>query len=221
MKKHRCPYCGEESITAFNKMLCNNLGKRAHLNKFGNPCPSCGQHYMVASRAHTLINILLLLVEYGVPLLLLILAFDNVFFAALFIVYITVISAFAIIPFRNYFFMALTQYDQENFRHILLDPNADVTLNTSQKIKHLDIFGIRFREHTDVVRFHETFTNDLVPVVFYKDKKHSSNELKVTVMKAQFVPEALLHEGAEFSVIDNGEEIATGVFTAVYPPDEE
>ena len=219
MKKYRCPYCGEESITTLNKMLCNNLGKRTYFNKFGNPCPLCGKHYMVTTRAHTLINIIFLLAEYGVPLLFLILCFFNMLWSIPFILYITILNAFLIIPIRNHFFMAIVQYNQEKLRPIFLDPNADITLSTSQRIKHLDIYGIRFRERTNVVRFHETFTNDLVPVVFYPGKKNALDQMKVTVMKSQFIPEFLLQEGAEFTVIDNGEEIATGVFKTIYPTD--
>lgn len=217
MKKYRCPYCGEESITSANKLLCNNIGRRRHLYKIGNACPACGQYYAVRFRGSRWIDALFLLLIVGVPLLFLILGFWNPLYCALSVLTASVGNAFLLIPLQNRLFGVITQYDQEDFYHVRLDPNAEITLtDTTNAIKDQDIYGIRFDKRADLPRFREVFKNDLVPVVFFREKGDRSRTMRVTVMKSQYVPDTLLCEGAAFTVVDNGREIATGVFKTVY-----
>ncbi len=112
---------------------------------------------------------------------------------------------------------ALTMYDREKHKHIVPQTNAKLIIDIkTNRIDNLDIYGIRFHQKTNTVRFHETFTNDLVPVVFHKDNKKQDGELEVTIMKMKFIPKELLIEGSKFTVVDNGEEIATGEILTVY-----
>ena len=48
-----------------------------------------------------------------------------------------------------------------------------------------------------------------------KDKKQEG-EIEVTIMKKEFIPDDLLFYGSEFTVIDNGKEIASGLLVSVY-----
>lgn len=76
------------------------------------------------------------------------------------------------------------------------------------KIRYLDIYGVRIKKKTNNVRFHETFKNDLIPVVFLNEKRMEN--LPVHFMKAEYIPDELLYNDAELEIVDNGKVIAKG-----------
>lgn len=111
--------------------------------------------------------------------------------------------------------------NREGMEFVLPEPNAKVIIKRSTgKIRHLYIYGIKFDRKTNNARFHEAFTNDLVPVVFHKKDKKQEGETEVTIMKKEFIPDELLFYGSEFTVMDNGKEIASGLIVSVYEPTE-
>ena len=122
---------------------------------------------------------------------------------------------YLILSFDN-IFRSIIAYNHEDSKQIIPEPNARLRLYYEAKIiKNLEIYGLHFRQSTRNARFHDAFTNDLVPVVFHKERKYQQGELNVRVIKAGFVPEELLSVGSLFDVVDNGEIIAEGIITGV------
>ena len=202
MKKFRCPYCGEETVF---------LRHNGRINRGVITCGECNRpvrDWMISS----FVRILLI---------------SSLFLILVLLFFLTIrVSLGFLIPFVMYPFllMALSTvsigpfvpYDIETGRMVDREPNADFVLDNAKKIRNFGIYGVRFQKKTRVVRFHETFTDDLVPVVFYVDRRKPRNVWPVTIMKAEFIPEELLEDGAEFTVVDNGREIATGRIAKVY-----
>ena len=110
-------------------------------------------------------------------------------------------------------FATVLEYNEDGER-IIPTPDKDISIilnKPGRKIKYLSIYGVRFKKKTNNVRFHETFKNDLVPVVFLNKEK--TTELPIHIIKSQFVPEILLADGTELEIVDNGKVIGTGVFS--------
>jgi len=215
LKKYRCPYCGEECIPLIDKCICIEWKTSFYVLKQGNACRRCNNHFgkryiykwcdYVFPWAYLLIFGLFGLTYLNISVL-----------AIIFLVY-SFSLILVILPLVEYIFTEVTQFDQEKLKSYTLPPNAEIEISTDKiRIRNLSILGIKFNKKTNVVRFHETFTNDLVPVVFYKGNKKQQGKLKVTIMKMEFIPKDLLFEGSEFTVIDNGKEIATAKIIKVY-----
>lgn len=217
MKKYRCPCCGEECITLSNKIFSYEIvnPKTRYVNFNGNRCPSCGGIFLPQIKyKNSLPSKIILFLVVAILIYLFYLVFfvsTNYAFICLALLFIHPLIIAPISSINR----ALTMYDREKRKHIIPEANAKFIIDKiTGKIDNLDIYGVKFKKHTNVIRFHETFTDGLVPVVFYKDSKNQQGELKVTIMKTEFIPKELLVEGSEFSVIDNGKEIATGKITA-------
>ena len=226
MRKYRCPYCGEEGITASKKAFQFNTprARRGLQMKYG--CPSCDKKYMLQQRYPLSQGSGLLSIALSISLLLsaalfiIAVLFENysVIFTLTFFVFVIMLI---VMPLWNLKICGITQFNDAIQQNVLLPPNATVELTTStRRIDNLDILGVRFSEKTRKVRFAEAFRGEIVPVVFYKKSKDQAPPLQVTFMKAEFIPAELLHEGAQFTVVDNGEDIATGTIVKLLQDDE-
>lgn len=202
MKKFRCPYCGEE--TEFRVREGTDNRRVIVCCECDRPVRDWMRSPLVRSLwfgSYFLISILLIVLTFTVSL----------WFLLIFVLselVLLVLSTFSRGPF--------VPYDIETGEMAYREPNADFVLDNAKKIRNFGIYGVRFQEKTRVVRFHEAFTDDLVPVVFYADRRKPRNVWPVTIMKAEFIPKELLEDGAEFTVVDNGREIATGRIAKVY-----
>ena len=58
MMKHKCPYCGEESFSPWQKFRCGGM------TSVGKPCPSCGKR-CVNGKTNLIANIILSLMGMG------------------------------------------------------------------------------------------------------------------------------------------------------------
>ena len=221
MKKYRCPCCGEECITFANKNFCYRPRHYLYLqmDKSGNICPECGGLFKIyhKPRVRLCVEAIILIASLFLGIYL------TVFRSPIFAI-IILVSAFLfpylILPLMS-IDLPIVKYNRANYhketKFTILKPNAVVDLQQSKgKINNLDIYGIKFDRKTNNVRFHEAFTNDLVPVVFHKKDKKQEGETEVTIMKKEFIPDDLLFYGSEFTVIDNGKEIASGLLVSVY-----
>ena len=220
LKRYRCPYCGEEKVTPGQKAFYYYNGRgRLYRMKQGNLCSECTQYFISIPRYQygKYIDVFV----FAVPFLFFVYLtfFVSLYYIALLMVYFLV-SLFVLAPIYNLLFCALSQFDQETQKPVKLDPNAQIEIREqSGRIENLDILGVKFSEKTRVARFFEAFTNQLVPVVFYKENRKQKSPLRATFMKSEFIPPALLREGAEFTVIDNGKRVATGVIVKLFQSD--
>ena len=215
-RKYRCPTCGEECIPLKDKMFCY-CGRKSRYEEekiCGPGCPKCGANY-VTNVDYSLSD----WIEITVLILAFILMFIvgpivNMWFSFLglflMILDVTLIDSLGSIN------RSITAYTLEYDKKIIPEPNARLRLYYETKIiRNLGIYGLHFRQSTRNARFHDAFTNDLVPVVFHKERRYQQGELNVRVIKAGFVPEELLSVGSLFDVVDNGEIIAEGIITGV------
>lgn len=217
MKKYRCPCCGEECITLRNKIFCYQAsnGKNAWADISGNRCPECGGIFKIFPKPCVRLYIEVAIVLLFLLFMLYLIFFINTIYTLIVLLF-AFLYPFLIAPLLS-IDLPIVKYNREEKKFIIPEHNAKVTLKRlTEKVNHLDIYGIKFNQKTNNVRFHETFTNDLVPVVFHKDSKKQQGKSEVTIMKMDFIPKELLFEGSEFTVIDNGKEIATGKITKVY-----
>ncbi|MBQ8791481.1 MAG: hypothetical protein IJZ51_09235 [Ruminiclostridium sp.] len=212
MKKHRCPYCGDECLTFFGRNFSSDLRSETYTEKGGSKCPSCHNYFSQYIRKNAVaIPMVILAIAWSIASFYFIFAV-NKYFIILFAISIPLLVVLTAVIFN--FSASLTQYDQKNREHIIPTPDKDISIildKPGRKIKYLSIYGVRFKKKTNNVRFHETFKNDLVPVVFLNKEK--TTELPIHIIKAQFVPEMLLADGTELEIIDNGKVIGTGVFS--------
>lgn len=224
MKKYRCPCCGEECITLRQKIYCSHYDPRGYKSvkdSYGTRCPDCGGMYenYLKSRAKLYYISLVISSAVFLPLVFLTLFVNTIYAGPLALYFL--LHIFIIVPLLN-ISLPLVKYkhtedDREVMEYVVPEPNAKVIIKRSTgKINNLDIYGIKFDRKTNNVRFHEAFTNDLVPVVFHKKDKKQEGETEVTIMKKEFIPDDLLFYGSEFTVIDNGKEIASGLLVSVY-----
>ena len=187
----------------------------------GTRCPDCGGMYenYLKSRAKLYYISLVISSAVFLPLVFLTLFVNTIYAGPLALYFL--LHIFIIVPLLN-ISLPLVKYkhtedDREVMEYVVPEPNAKVIIKRSTgKINNLDIYGIKFDRKTNNVRFHEAFTNDLVPVVFHKKDKKQEGETEVTIMKKEFIPDDLLFYGSEFTVIDNGKEIASGLLVSVY-----
>ena len=213
MKKYRCPCCGEECISLSNKIFSYEIKnpRSSYVNLDGNKCPCCGDVFLPINKYKNslLTKILLFLVLFFCIYTLYLIFFVSPNYALIYLGLMFICPLiFAPMLSLN---RAITRYDRENSKHIIPKANAKFIIDyNANKIDNLDIYAIKFHKKTNIVRFHETFTNDLVPVVFHKQTKKQQGELEVTIMKMEFIPKEFLVEGSKFTIVDNGEEIATG-----------
>ena len=219
MKKYRCPCCGEECITLRKRFFIYNLSSPIH-DYSGSSCPECGGRFIPYEK-----SAIKSYIEYAFLIaFLLALLYLTIFVSAIYVLiiiaYLLLLLPLVIFPilkiklpivgFRRADYSARREY-------ILPEHNSKVMIElTNGKIKDLGIYGIRFDKKTNNTRFHETFTNDLVPVVFHKKDKKQGGETEVTIMEKEFIPGELLFYGSKFTVIDNGKEIASGFIQTVY-----
>lgn len=219
MKKYRCPCCGEECITLRDKIFSYEIkNSRARYANFdGNRCPLCNGVFLPKKRyKNSLLSKIILILTFILFLYSLYLVFFVSTNYALIYLPLAIVFPLIIAPIFS-INRALTMYDREKHEHIIPQVNAIFLIDKNiDKIDNLDIYAIKFQTKTNIVRFHEAFTNDLVPVVFHKHTKNQRGELEVTIMKMKFIPENLLIKGSKFTIVDNGEEIATGKITTVY-----
>ena len=62
----------------------------------------------------------------------------------------------------------------------------------------------------------ETFKNEFVPAVFYREGRNlNRGPINVELMKRDFIPEELLRVGSSFAVWDNGKVIGHGIITEI------
>ena len=213
MKKYRCPCCGEECITTAYKMFppyTGEGGRDRSERKLGTECPKCTERYLSRGRYgdHFANGIFVFYFVSAFFLAGLSLITGGFWILLTFPMLFPISVAFSIYK-RSYF--ALVKCDRYKNEPMYLDHNAVVEIsNATQRIENLDILGIRFSEKTCNVRFAEVFTGGLVPVVFYKDQKKQISRYRVTFMKSEHIPKELLQVDAEFTVVDNGVDIATG-----------
>ena len=219
MKKYRCPCCGEESITLSNKIFSYEVKnpRARYVNYDGNRCPSCGGVFLPIAKyknsLHTKIIFILTFISFIYSIYLVF--FVNTNYAFIYLA-LMIILPLIIAPIFN-INRAITMYDRKSNKHIIPETNAKFAIEkNTNKIDNLDIYGVKFHKKTNKVRFHEAFTNQLVPVVFHKNSKNQQGELEVTIMKMEFIPKELLVEGSKFTVVDNGKEVATGEILMVY-----
>ena len=211
MKKYRCPCCGDEHLKFFERNM--SLGARGGIVGTNTPklCESSGKkynQYQTNKAACILKNIIWISV--GIFLFALYLNHGKIIMLLLFLWVLFYAIADAI---TNTVFATVLEYNEDGER-IIPTPDKDISIildKPSRKIKYLSIYGVRFKKKTNNVRFHETFKNDLVPVVFLNKEKIT--DLPIHIIKAQFVPEMLLADGTELEIIDNGKVIGTGVFS--------
>lgn len=99
-------------------------------------------------------------------------------------------------------------YESQNARVMLTGPCV--------KIKNLGIYGLKFDIRVREGRFLETFKNELVPAVFYREGRNlNRGPINVELMKRDFIPEELLRVGSSFAVWDNGKVIGHGIITEI------
>ena len=217
MKKYRCPSCGEECITFANKNFCYRIRQFLYLqmDKSGNRCPECGGLFKIYHKPRVRLYVEAIILIASLLLAIYLTVFRNPIYAI-----IVLLFPYLILPLMS-IDLPIVKYNRANYHNetkfTVPEPNAVVNLQHSKgKINNLDIYGIRFHKKANTVRFHETFTNDLVPVVFHKKDKKQEGETEVTIMKKEFIPGELLFYGSKFTVIDNGKEIASGFIQTVY-----
>lgn len=224
MKKYRCPCCGEECITLRQKIYCSHYDTHGYASvkdSHGTRCPDCGGMYENYLKARVKLYYIELVIFSAIflPLVFLTLFVNTLYAGALALYFLLLV--FLIVPLLN-ISLPIVKYknredDPEVMEYVVPEPNAKVIIKRSTgKIRHLYIYGIKLDRKTNNARFHEAFTNDLVPVVFHKKDKKQEGETEVTIMKKEFIPDDLLFYGSEFTVIDNGKEIASGLLVSVY-----
>ena len=217
MKKYRCPCCGEECITLSNKIFCYQAsnGKNAWVDISGNRCPECGEIFKIFPQPCIRLYIEVAIVILFLLFMIYLIAFVNSLYSLLVLLF-AFLYPMVIAPLLS-INLPIVKYSRKDKKFIVPESNAKLMLKDPvAKFNHLDIYGLQFHLKTKNVKFHETFTNGLVPVVFHKNGREQQAELKVTIIKTEFIPKELLFEGSEFTVIDNGKEFATGKITKVY-----
>ncbi len=221
MKKYRCPCCGEECITFANKNFCYRLRHYLYMqmDMSGNKCPECGGLFKIYHKSGVRICVEAIIIIVSLLLAIYLTVFRSPIYAII-VLLSAILFPYLILPLMS-IDLPIVKYNRANYhketRFTVPKPNAVVNLQQSKrKINNLYIYGIRFYKKTNTVRFHEAFTNDLVPVVFHKKDKKQEGETEVTIMKKEFIPDDLLFYGSEFTVIDNGKEIASGLLVSVY-----
>ena len=245
MKKYRCPVCGEECITLRKKIFTYSLPSRGR-DYNGNICPKCGGMFMPYPKRgikfYIEAVIISLLISSGFLLTIFVSsAFVLLMVSSFFFIPLLIMPLFSIdyplVKYKRVDLMyerpALGRRAFSDHRGFIIpEPNARIRLKQKTgKIGHLDIYGIRFEQKTKAVRFREEFADGLVPVVFHTESEKRKSEAKpkeklndgeseVTLMNMKFIPEELLYFGSEFTVIDNGKEIASGLIMSVYEPAE-
>ena len=210
-KKYRCPCCGEESISLKKKIFHFAARGTATGTFGGNSCPQCGEKFKPVTRYSGIFNIgyQVLLYLFGALSLLGLLMYTTLFLW-LFVSYCFLL-VFIVFPLHNYLFSAIAPLKQKIYGDNIFEANAIVEISSAVKrMENLDIYGLQFMETTKNKRFIELFPEGLVPIVIHKMKKKQKSPFHVMIMKAEFIPSELLHAGAQFTLVDNGIDIAMG-----------
>lgn len=210
MNKYRCPDCGEECLTWKQRYYFGGRYNQRRIHQ----CNACDRYFVSYQKNKLGSGLFTFFIT--IPFLpLFYLPFINGFFIFLLLLYLYFFN-FAFSAIRNVLFGAIIQYDEDKEERIMPIPNAEITLNQlSGKIRSLDIFGIKFCQETKNVRFGEAFTGNLVPVVFHDKSEETSQPMRITIMKKEFIPAELLKEGSPFVIINNGKEIAAGYISFI------
>lgn len=209
MKKYRCPHCGAECITLREKVYY--FSPFEHYRQ-GNACSECTGRFGAVVRRHwwawlcEVVNILLVI---GVPVALMFGMTKSLICIPLLFLYLIVLF-FVIMPLFH-FHRAIVRFDPSIQKCVYPVPNAGLVLDSIDgKIRDLDIYGIRFEKTTPNAKFHEVFSDGLVPVIFRVSELQAGKGLGAVILKPEWIPEELLVSGAAFSVVDNGKIIAHG-----------
>ena len=103
---------------------------------------------------------------------------------------------------------SLMPCDPKTHKILDLQPNTRVIINSPKYIKPYGVYGLKFKIETTDKRFHEAFSDGLVPAVFHPNEK-GSLAYNVRIINRSFVPDELLFDGAKFLVEDSD-----GIFIA-------
>ena len=103
---------------------------------------------------------------------------------------------------------SLMPCDPKTHKILDLQPNTRVIINSPKYIKPYGVYGLKFKAETTDKRFHEAFSDGLVPAVFHPNEK-GSLAYNVRIINRSFVPDELLFDGAKFLVEDSD-----GIFIA-------
>ena len=209
MKKYRCPYCGDECLTYFLRNFTSGFRSEYYQEKGGSRCPYCHNYFMpyIRNKAIRIASVVLTVAVLGVFFVLAL--FVDYRYYLLFAISVGLLTLLDSVVYC--LSASITQYDQKEHKNIMpaKDKDREIVLDTPcAKIRYLDIYGVRFLKKTNNVRFHEAFKNDLVPVVFLREKRTKNQT--VHFMKTEFIPEGMLCDNAELEIVDNGKIIAKG-----------
>lgn len=193
----RCPWCGKKGLN----------GKEYFLAKYDyNPntgikviCDCCGKagRFMVnnLNRKEVLFTVLLVIVL-GIFLVL----YKFIGFWCL------AFAPFALVASIAYNFYCRSSYeflpcDIDDSKPIIMKDNAQCIIMRKKKILPNTVYGLKFETETDDTKFKEAFPDGMVPAVFHPTSEGSLT-YDVRIIKPEFVPEAVLFEGAKFLVED-------------------
>lgn len=236
MKKYRCPYCGEECITLFYDISCS---RRSYNHNYGSindgkyatgSCNNCCKLFM--TRPHHSNKIIYTICNVGIIMLSVLLVLDFIFILtsrltvnetiAMILIVLT-FAAFILCLIGGLIFtiyrwidgVALVRYPGEE--PFYESQNARVMLTgPCVKIKNLGIYGLKFDIRVRERRFLETFKNEFVPAVFYREGRNlNRGPINVELMKRDFIPKEFLRVGSSFAVWDNGKVIGHGMITEI------
>ena len=223
MKYYRCPHCGEPGISAFYK----NIEAKTHYNFLtatfedllkndkGEVCKYCNKPYVISPRYHWTPFILLSIAVCLVPFALIALSIYTGL--GVLLVLLTPVITFAAACLTKLTCMPLPA-DKETMEKIDVMSNVSVELlEIAKNIHNYDIHAIRFDKRTENVRFKETFTKGLVPIMFLKKTRAQVSIIEAYIIKKEFVPDELLFVGSSFSIIDTkGTIIGKGRIHKIY-----
>lgn len=236
MKKYRCPFCGEECITLFYDISCSRRSYNHNMALYNDgkyakgSCNNCCK--LFTTRPHHSNKIIYTICNVGIIMLSVLLVLDFIFILTsrltvnetiAKILIVLTFAAFILCLIGGLIFtiyrwidgVALVRYPGEE--PFYESQNARVMLTgPCVKIKNLGIYGLKFDIRVREGRFLETFKNELVPAVFYREGRNlNRGPINVELMKRDFIPKELLRVGSSFAVWDNGKVIGHGIITEI------
>lgn len=232
MKKYRCPYCGEEGISLWQKYNAYDPpnkgetfgsfdGNRSYLIEHSHRgwrrqfsfCKNCHNllrnHYTNKLGHYTYLCLIFIPILIFIALAI----WHNPLFIIAILSYVFILVEFVLLPLDS---ILLCNYTccSDNLEAYMPKANAKIEIIDAKKqIKNLSVLGVRFSKNTTDRKFHEAFENDIIPAIFFKKSKIC---YEVRFMKTKFIPVNLYTVNAEFTVIDNGKEVAKGMISEIF-----